>query len=128
MQNEVNISNFFINLIKNDKINVNNIGSFRLLNKFFYNPNNLPTNDFEFLKIYNCDNIKKKGHEKNFVIPKNVYIFCVHMVIYGKQMYNISEKKIYFNHYFFLNKLNRGLDKTNLIDLSIINHTNFLLK
>ena len=103
-------------------INVNNISSFRLLNKFFYNPKNLATNNGNFLKIFDCDKITKTGHEKNFVLPKNVETFSVHMVTSGKPMYNINEKYAYFNHYYYLNKSTRGKNKTNLIDNSILVH------
>ena len=127
IQNENNITDFFFKLIQNHKINISEIGSFRLLNKFFYNPYNLPTNYYEFLKIYNCSNIVYNGHEKNFIIPKNVSTFCVHMITKGKKMYNLDSNEIYFNHYYFLNKLNRGKDKTNMIDNSISKHTINLL-
>lgn len=120
IQSKTDINSFFNEIIKNKKINVNDIGSFRILNKFFYNPNNLPTDNDNFLKIFNCDLITKKGYEKNFVIPKNVITFSVHMITNGKPMITINESKIYFNHYFFLNKTNRGRNKTNLIDKSII--------
>ena len=128
IQNEItNISNFFTNLIKEENININDIGSFRLLNKFFYNPDNLPTNDYEFLKIYNCnENITFRGHEKNFIIPKNVNTFSVHMITSGKPMYIVDSKKIYFNHYYYLNKESRGRDKTSFIDNSICRHINNL--
>ena len=121
-----NINSFFDNLIDVKKININEIGSFRLLNKFFYNPDNLPTDDYNFLKIYNCDKITLTGREKNFIIPKNVSIYCVHKIISGKQMYTVPYSMLYFNHYFFLNKSNRGKDKTELIDTSIMKHTKFL--
>lgn len=119
IKNETNIHRFFNNLIHDEKINTKNIGSFRLLNKFFYNPHNLPTNDFEFLKIYNCDEIILHEREKNFVIPKNVYTFCVHKITFGKEMYTVSYNKLYFNHYCFLNKQTRCKDNTNLIDDSM---------
>lgn len=124
--NENNIHTFFNNLIKDENIDTNEIGSFRLLNKLFYNPHNLPTDNYNFLKIYNCDKITLSGREKNFVIPKNVNTFSVHMITNGKKMYNVSHNKIYFNHYFFLNKINRGNDKTNHIDNSIYRHTLYL--
>jgi hypothetical protein len=47
-----------------DYNNINDVGSFRLLNKFFYNPNNLSTINYNFLNIYNCDQITLQGHEK----------------------------------------------------------------
>ena len=122
IQNETNISRFFRKLIKEEKIDISKIGSFRLLNKFFYNPNNLPIDGYKFLHIYNCNNHTKKGREKNFVLPKNVNTFGVHMITKGKQMYNVNPKKIYFNHYCYLNKATRGRNKTELVDKSIKKH------
>jgi hypothetical protein len=117
-----NIHLFFEKIIIEEKIDVNKISSFKFLNKFFYNPNNLPTNNNQFLKIFNCDNITLEGREKNFVLPKNVITFSVHMVTSGKPMYGINKKNAYFNHYIYLNKSNRGRNKTELIDNSILQH------
>ena len=123
---DTNIDTFFNNLINTENINIDDIGSFRLLNKFFYNPNDLPTDGFNFLKIYNCDKIMPSGREKNFIIPKNVTIYCVHKVLIGRKMYTAPSNTIYFNHYFFLNKTDRGRDRTKMIDTSINKHTKCL--
>jgi hypothetical protein len=117
-----NIEHFFNQLIKNENIDVNKIGSFRLLNKYFYNPKNLPVANNQFLNIYNCDNITTRGREKNFVLPKNVITFSVHMITSGKPMYNVNEKLARFNHYIYLNKKSRGRNITNLIDDTISFH------
>lgn len=117
-----NIQYFFKELIIKENIDVDKISSFRLLNKFFYNPSDLPVNNKKFLKIFNCDTITKFGHEKNFVIPRNVITFSVHMVTSGKPMYDIDEKYIYFNHYYYLNKNSRGRNNTMLIDDTILSH------
>jgi len=117
-----NINDFFDELIVKENIDISKIGSFRLLNKFFYNPNNLPTEGNNFLKIFNCDKITKGGQEKNFVLPKNINTFAVHMITDGNPMYNIDDKLIFFNHYYFLNKSSRGRNNTNLIDDSILFH------
>jgi hypothetical protein len=122
---EKNINNLFNNLIREKKINIKRFGSFRLLNKSFYNPNNLATDGYNFLKIYNCDEILLVGREKNFVIPKNVYTFSVHMITSGKKMYTVQQDKIFFNHYMFLNKTDRGKNETKYIDDSINKHINF---
>jgi len=122
---DANINSFFDNLIDIEKINTNDIGSFTLLNKSFHNPDDLPTDGYNFLKIYNCDKITLSGREKNFVIPKNTSIYCVHKVLRGKRMYVVPYSMLYFNHYLFLNKSNRGKEKTELIDTSIMKHTNF---
>lgn len=125
LQHHKNIKSFFKDLIKKEEIKLKEIGSFRILNKFFYNPNNLPTDGFNFLKVYNCDKVtisKKSGREKNFIIPKNVDIYCIHKILLGKKMINISESDLFFNHYCYLNKVNRGKKITNLIDNSINKH------
>ncbi len=122
MQGETNIHSFFENLIVKENININTIGSFRLLNKFFYNPDNIVIDNNNFLQIFNCDIITEYGHEKNFVLPKNVITFSVHMITYGKPMYTINKKYAYFNHYYYLNKANRGNNKTDLIDNTILLH------
>jgi hypothetical protein len=122
MQENKNIHTFFEELINKEKINVENISTLRLKNKFFYNPTNLPTDNTNFFNIFNCDKITNRGHEKNFVIPKNVVTFSVHMVTSGKEMYNINEKYIYFNHYYYLNKSERGKNITDLLDNSILVH------
>lgn len=128
MQNNTNIDNFIESVILNNKLNTNNIGSFRIYSKNFSNPNNLPTKGYDFLSIYNCDKVITHGFEKNFVIPKNVSIFSVHMIVKGKPMYNIDPKHLYFNHYRFLNKTNRGRENYDYKDDSIIKHCNFIKK
>jgi len=122
LQGISNIPSFFENLIIKENIDINKISSFRLLNKFFYNPNNLPVNNNQFLKIFNCNSITNSGREKNFVFPKNVITFSIHMVTSGKIMYKVNEKYAYFNHYYYLNKSNRGRNQTNLIDDTILLH------
>lgn len=119
--NYLNIDTFLDDYIKKNNIDINSIGSFRLLNKFFYNPYNLSTKNYDFLKIYNCDSITYNGREKNFVIPKNVNMFAVHKICIGKPMHTINADIIYFNHYFFLNKGNRGKNLTKFTDDSIDN-------
>jgi len=116
------IHSFLQNVILENKMNIDNIGSFRLLNKNFYNPDNLSTDGTDFLKITTCDNILLEGREKNFVIPKNVNTFSVHMITDGKQMVTLNHKCIYFNHYIFLNKHGkRGCEeRTQYIDGSIL--------
>ncbi len=115
-----NIHSFFEELIQREKIEIDNIGSFRLLNKFFYNPYNLPTENGHFLNIPHCDKITLRGHEKTFVLPKNVITYSVHAVTSGKPTYSINPNCIYFNHYYYLNKQNRGRNKTPFIDSSIV--------
>lgn len=115
----ININNFLTDIVNKNNINIDTIGGFQLLNKCFYNPNNLSVDDNNFLKIYNCDNITLNDREKNFIIPKNVKTFSIHMITNGLPINKLSNYLIYFNHYYFLNKTDRGFDKTDLIDTSI---------
>jgi hypothetical protein len=122
MQSERNLHSFFDNIIKDENVETKNLGSFKLLNKSFYNPDNLPTDGINFLKIYNCDTITRRGREKNFVIPRNVCTFSVHKITQGKPMYTVVPEKVYFNHYLFLNKEHRGREKAPHKDNSILKH------
>jgi len=122
LQGISNLPLFFKILIIKENIKVGEISSFQLLNKFFYNPNNLPVNDSKYFHIFTCDAITKSGHEKNFVIPKNINTFSVHMVTSGKPMYTINYRYAYFNHYCYLNKSGRGRNVTNYIDDTILQH------
>jgi hypothetical protein len=119
-----NISTLLDDVVKSNNINKDNIGGFQLLNKFFYNPKHLPDDNYNFLKIYNCNKITMSGNEKNFVIPKNVKTFSVHMITNGLPIMKLTPNIVYFNHYIFLNKTTRGLDETNLSDSSINRLTN----
>lgn len=117
-----NINNTLEHIILSNSIDINQVGSFRFFNKFFYNPSLLPTHDFEFLKIFNCDNIDTKRHSKHFVIPKNVTTFSFHEITIGKPSYDVNPLIIFFNHYCYLNKKNRGLNNYGLFDYSILKH------
>ena len=103
-KNVNNIGVFLEEIIKENNIDTETIGSFQLLNKMFYNPRHLPEHGTEFLKITDCDEVLLSGREKNFVIPTNVNTFAVHMITEGKPMYKISPEDGHFNHYYFLNK------------------------
>jgi hypothetical protein len=122
IQKHMQISVFFDELILSENIDINKISSFRLLNKFFYNPYDLPRQKNKFFYIFNCDSITESGHEKNFVIPQNVKTFSVHMVTDGLPMYTVNHSLIFFNHYYFLNKTDRGINMTNNIDKTILLH------
>lgn len=122
IQHEQNIPDFFQNIISEHNINIEQISSFRFLNKDFYNPDSLPTDGNKFLYIPNCEQVTKEGREKNFIIPKNVSTFSVHMVTSGKPMYTLEEKDAFFNHYCYLNKPDRCKNKTTFTDNSILVH------
>jgi len=116
LKDNTKIDKLFTNIV-ND---TTKISGFQLLNKFFYNPNNLPTKNGEFLKIIDCDHIQLSGREKCFVIPKHVKSFSVHLVTDGLPLFKISEKYAFFNHYSFLNKSYRGRNKTGMVDDSLL--------
>jgi hypothetical protein len=122
IQKKMKINEFFDEFIKENNIKIKEISCFKLMNKNFYNPYNLPVDSGRFLYIFNCDNIIQKLKQKCFVIPTNVNTFSVHAVTHGLPMYTISESFIYFNHYVFLNKQFRGRNKTILTDNSILRH------
>jgi hypothetical protein len=42
------------------------------------------------------------------------------MIVSGKPKITIPNKILYFNHYMFLNKTDRGREKSDLLDLSMI--------
>jgi hypothetical protein len=115
----IEIDNFISDIIRIDDVNIDTIGGFQLFNKLFFNPNNLPDDNYNFLQIYNCDTVSLHGFAKCFVIPKNVKTFSAHVITKGLPIKYIGENYAYFNHYFFLNKTDRGLDNTPYIDKSI---------
>jgi hypothetical protein len=119
MQQHTNIHTFFEDMIHKYSIPIKQIGSFTIKNKFFYNPDNL--NETQFLNIANCDTISH-GYEKNFVIPKHVKTFSVHRITDGKPMVLLDESDVFFNHYVYLNKTDRGKNKTEYLDNSILRH------
>ncbi len=118
-KSHIKINDLFDDLIKENKIKIYDIGGFCLFAKLFYNPNNMPTDGYNFLKIYDCNNVTKTVRNKNFVIPKNIKIFNIHNVSVGKRLFIVNENLLYFNHYFFLNKENRGKNTTTKTDSTI---------
>jgi hypothetical protein len=115
----IEIDNFISDIIRIDDVNIDTIGGFQLLNKLFFNPNNLPDDNYNFLQIYNCDTVSLYGRAKCFVIPKNVKTFSAHVITKGLPIKYIGENYAYFNHYIFLNKTNRGFNNTPYTDNSI---------
>lgn len=115
---EMNIDLYIDKMIQQKKININRYSAINIKCKLFYNPNNLPTDGYNFLKIYNCDKVTTFGREKSFVIPKNDITYYIHNVTSGKPMYK-ANNSLYFNHYYYLNKQNRGNIITDLSDNSI---------
>lgn len=122
LQQATNLPSFFENLILKENIDIDNVGGFSFYNKFFYNPDNLPEDGTKFFNIYNCSEIIKYGHEKMFILPKNVNSVAIHKIANGKETYFIDEKYGYLNHYYFLNKHNRGKKRTEFEDKSILKY------
>jgi hypothetical protein len=122
MQHHTNIHTCLNDMIDLYQLNKKQIGSFAIRNKFFYDPDNLTTEGTNFLTIFNCDEITLDTREKNFVIPQNVKTFSVHKITDGKPMFLLDEKQIFFNHYCYLNKTNRGKKNTIFKDNSILKH------
>lgn len=94
-------------------------GGFTLLCKIFRNPENLPEDGFEFLRIYNSDEILRSEREKVFVVPRNVQTFSVHMITSGSPSVRVDPNILFFNHYMFLNKEDRAREVTTRKDDSI---------
>jgi hypothetical protein len=116
---EINIDKILDNVIKKYNLDINKIGSIMIKCKNFFNSNDLPVDEYNFLKIYTCDTITIKGREKNFVIPQNVQTFSVHQITRGKRTFTINFNILYFNHYLFLNKRERGRYETKYVDKTI---------
>jgi hypothetical protein len=121
-QKDNNILNLINNIINKNKIDTTKISSFIFPYKFFYNPHNLPEDGTKFLKIYNCSKIYQMPWPKLIIIPANVDIVEIHYISKGKKAYQIDEEYAYFNHYYFLNKHNRGRKCTEFVDKSILKH------
>ena len=123
IQSDKKLDIFLDEIQKN--IDISKISGFRILNKFFYNPDNLPEENF--LHMFECDNISYSSNEKNIVIPKNVKTISVHTITSGLPICTIDPSLVFFNHYCFLNKvardkIERGRKKTNMQDNSILIH------
>jgi hypothetical protein len=114
------IARFLDGIARRTPLGKSGIGGLQFKNKFFYNPDDLPVDNGSFLRIPNCANgIKTRGNEKNFVIPKNVWTFAVHLITSGQPYFKINPGLGYFNHYIYLNKSSRGRDQTPWRDSSI---------
>jgi len=111
---------FLDGIVRKTPLGKQRIGALLFKNKFFYNPDELPINKGGFLEIPNCaKGIKQLGNEKNFVIPRNVRTFAIHMITSGQKTIVVPPILGYFNHYIYLNKPSRGRDQTPWRDSSI---------
>ena len=109
-------------IMEKKSVSKDNICSIRFMNRFFYNPDDKSVDGFEFLKITNCGEIVYGMREKMFVLPRNTNMVSVHTVTdFKENMKQIDSDivDVYFNHYAYLNKPDRGRDRTNHRDNSI---------
>jgi hypothetical protein len=122
IQKKIKIGDYFNELIESKNIDINQSSGFQFANRFFYNPDNLPTDDLDFFQCFECDNLYIGGRQKCFVIPTNVKTFLIHTVAEGLPLYEIHGDDAFFNHYFFLNKYGRGRNRTGMTNNSILLH------
>ena len=114
------IRRFLDGIARKTPLGKQRIGGLQFANKFFYNPDNLPTDNGRFLRIPNCaEFFSIREREKCFILPNNVKIFDIHNIKVGGPLQLIPHKLGYFNHYLYLNKTDRGRDKTPWRDTTI---------
>jgi hypothetical protein len=118
-ESEINLDLYLTKILKNNNINIEHYSAINICSKYFYNPQKLPTDGYNFFKIYECSKMVLNQAKKSFVIPKNDIVYSIHHVVKGLKMYHIPTNQLYFNHYYYLNKKNRGLNNSNLLDNSI---------
>ena len=102
------------------------IGSFSLKNRWFYNPFDYDATGHHFLYIDHCDTITKEGHEKSFVIPENTTSYNIHHSSLGKERVWVDPNLMRFNHYCYLNKKDRGRIHKKIYDTTITSHLKYL--
>jgi hypothetical protein len=105
----------------------NQIG-FALSNRNFHNSTNINEDDFEFLRVTNCDTIIDPfERSKLFLRPIHMNIISVHIVTKDASPFIVPKEEAYFNHYVFLNKENRGRTQLPYQDNSILRIAHSLL-
>jgi hypothetical protein len=117
----------FDNILEKTNRKYDQIGGLMLQSKFFNNPEKNPEKDYQFLNCYNCGEILNGSYEKIFVNPKNVLNFSCHRITNGLSSILVPDQWLSINHYFFLNKTDRGQNKLENTDDSIKIHVNRLL-
>jgi len=120
MKNHNSIPDLLSNLENNQDLSV--ISGFQMLCKLFFNPEKKSTFGADFFQIFNCKDISVGERQKNFIIPKNLNVFAVHIVTSGNPVVTVDPGIVYFNHYWFLNKKDRGLENVYGFDNSILKH------
>ena len=112
------LGNYFIK----EKLNHIDIGGVKLANRFFYSTSHRDESQYKFLSIYYANRRFNFKRGKSFITPSNVNCYSVHEVTSGSKLIDIGHHKIYFNHYYYLNKFERGrsvFNFTRKIDKSI---------
>ena len=132
-QNFNKIEDVLEKTLDDNNLTYDELGSFVIENKWFYNPNSIyPEDGFKFLSNNISDNITEHflGHSKTIVNPRNVEFQNVHKSTLSSKEIIISNKNMYFNHYCYLNKTRGRKDENNrnIYDSTISNHFSFLKK
>jgi len=110
-----------------DVVGDRDLGGVEVLSRIFENPDNLGTENFDFLRTGRCTETIHRVRQKLFAIPRNVEIFCVHVIVKGKPHVTVDPEQLRFHHYWFLTSV-RGKQRssspivTPLQDLTILRH------
>lgn len=124
----INLNDIFNKHLSDINKKREDIGGIAMYSKFFNNPHGMSEKGYDFLKIFNCEYIRNVIHvinekhtpyQKCFIVPNNVNTYSVHIITNGLDHIFMNEKYLYMNHYFFLNKKDRGRNNSPLIDDSI---------
>ena len=83
--------------LENDK-DLSGISGFQMLCKLFFNPEKKSTIGNDLFEISNCLDVSRHERQKNFIFPKNLNTFAVHIVTSGKPVITIDPDIAYFNH------------------------------
>jgi hypothetical protein len=103
------------------------IGGIRVFQRRFFNGLLMPTHGHRFFYIGTCaiQNDHRNGW-KQFVNPRNVNTYCVHEITNGVNYATMPNEVMHFNHYYFLNKAGRGMDRTLYRDYSLLRFLNYM--
>lgn len=97
--------------------------NYKIRHRGFYNPYNLDETGNNFLKIFTCEDVLPESRSKLLIKPCATTSVAIHDVTAGIRPVYLNKNTCYFNHYFFLNKSNRGRENGSyFIDKSITRH------
>ena len=120
VNNKTGLRRFLDGIAKRAHVGKSRLGGLQFANKFFYNPEDLPIDNGQFLRIPNCSQFFSiREREKCFILPNNVKIFDIHNIKVGGPLHLVPYKFGYFNHYIYLNKTDRGRNQTPWRDTTI---------